>query len=237
VINRKDLEKRAVDLGADYFGVADLAPVRQAMREQSGTRLDAFPTAISIGIALPNVIVDKIKDQNDLAARMNYGHHSYTVINQRLDFVASLLASHIQKSGYSVYPVPASQTVDAERSLSVFSHKIAAHLSGLGWIGKSCMLITSRNGPRVRWASILTDVPLEATGEKTQEKCGNCTACIKICPAEAYSGRPFVETEHRDMRLNPQKCLDYTSELRNSTGNGNCGLCLYVCPHGRTNRK
>jgi hypothetical protein len=63
----------------------------------------------------------------------------------------------------------------------VRAHKLAAHLAGLGWIGKSCLLLTEQFGPRVRFVSVLTDAPLEA-GSPLDKPCGKCQVCIDACP-------------------------------------------------------
>ena len=41
------------------------------------------------------------------------------------------------------------------------SHKLVAHLAGLGRIGRSCLLLTPGAGPRVRLATVLTNAPLD----------------------------------------------------------------------------
>ena len=87
-----------------------------------------------------------------------------------------------------------------DRQLGFFSHKLAAHLAGLGWIGKSCLLVTLEVGPRVRWASVLTDAPLMA-GEPLEERCGECRGCVEVCPAGAFSGRSFFFDEPRAARF------------------------------------
>jgi len=78
------------------------------------------------------------------------------------------LESHGSKS----FPVPASQIIDEEKLLGVFSNKMAAHLAGLGWIGKSCLLVTPEAGPRARWATVLTQAALEKTGDAMEERGG-----------------------------------------------------------------
>jgi epoxyqueuosine reductase QueG len=154
-------------------------------------------------------------------------------MNQRLDLIASSLSSVLQRDGHRAFPVPASQTVDDERICAVFSHKMAAHLAGLGWIGKSCLLITSEVGPRVRWATVLTDAPLKATGEPMEERCGSCVQCVEICPVEAFTGQPFRENEPREARYDASKCDRYFSKMEAQGEVPVCGLCLYICPQGR----
>ena len=224
---------RAEGIGADFFGVADLSPAYEAILEQGGPVIAEFPRAISIGIVLPHAIVDQLPQRADRAVAMTYRHHAYDVVNQRLDHIASQLSSVLQREGYSALPVPASQTVDEERLCGIFSHKMTAHLAGLGWIGKSCLLVTPEVGPRVRWATVLTDAPLKATGEPMEVRCGKCQQCVEICPAQAFTGQPFREGEPREVRFAAHKCREYRAEMEEATGLRTCGLCLYVCPHGR----
>jgi epoxyqueuosine reductase len=127
--------------------------------------------------------------------------------------------------------------VDEERLCGLFSHKLAAHLAGLGWIGKSCLLVTPEAGPRVRWATLLTDAPLRVTGEPMEERCGGCQQCVDICPAQAFSGEPFREQEPRNVRFAARKCREYQNRLAEAMGVSTCGMCLYFCPHGRSTGK
>lgn len=111
-----------------------------------------------------------------------------------------------------------------------------AHLAGLGGIGKSCLLITPKAGPRVRWVTVRTDSPLQPTGQPLEERCGDCQKRVEICPVGASSGRPFREDEPRETRYDARKCENYFKDLEKKTGLGVCGLCLYVCPFGRWKR-
>ena len=126
-----------------------------------------------------------------------------------------------------------SRSVDERRLCGVFSNKLAAHMAGLGWIGKSCLLVTPEAGPRVRWATVLTDAPLEATGRPMDDRCGDCEACVEICPAGAFTGRPFREEEPREARFIAHRCKAYFRRMEETRDPAVCGLCLYVCPHGR----
>ncbi len=234
--SRDELERRlhdqALTLGADYFGVADLAPAQALVEEQGGEMIAQFPRAISIGVVMPFAIVDQIPRHREKAVALAYRSHSYDMLNFRLDQIASRLASRLQQEGYRAFPVQASQTVNAERLYGLFSHKLAAHLAGLGWIGKSCLLVTPEAGPRVRWASILTDAPL-ATGEPLAERCGTCQVCVEACPSQAFTGRNFRADEPREARFDVFKCDGYFNQREEQTGVRVCGMCVYSCPHGR----
>ncbi|MBE0697687.1 MAG: epoxyqueuosine reductase [Anaerolineaceae bacterium] len=230
-LTQKILEYAAL-LEADFSGVADLALAYQAILEQGGPVVAGYSKAVSLGITLMDTIVDQLPRRAERAVAVSYRHHAYDVVNARLDEMASRMASYLYSQGYAALPVPASKRVDDERICSFFSHKMAAHLAGLGWIGKSCLLITPQAGPRVRWITVLTDAPLQATGEPMAERCGECSACVKICPVEAFSDRAFDPQEPREARFDARKCDLYMQELEKK-GPPVCGMCLYVCPYGR----
>ncbi len=217
----------------DYLGIADLSKAHTAVLEQGGSFIASFPVSISIGISLLDSIVDLLPQRDERAVRVSYRHHAYDIVNLRLDIAASIISDHLQQSGFRALPIPASKRVDDERICASFSHKLGAHLAGLGWIGKSCLLITPECGPRVRWATILTDAPLEPVGKMQQEKCGDCRKCIDICPINASTGRPFRTDEPREARYDARNCEKYFNSMEQENEIAVCGLCLYVCPYGR----
>lgn len=229
----RELKELADSLGIDYLGVADTAPAVEAIREQGGEMVAGFPRAISIGIILPHSVVNRLPDRRERDVAINYLHHAYDVINARLDQATSRLAALLQRHGYRALPIPAKEHHDDERLCASFSHKMGAHLAGLGWIGKSCLLVTPEVGPRVRWSTVLADASLEPTGEPLDERCGKCRECVEICPVGAFTGRPFNEREPRDVRYDAHACRKYFIELEEAGGLPVCGLCLYVCPFGR----
>ncbi|MFA6506736.1 MAG: 4Fe-4S double cluster binding domain-containing protein, partial [Treponemataceae bacterium] len=113
------------------------------------------------------------------------------------------------------------------------SHKMIAHIAGLGWIGKSCLLVTDQHGPRVRFVSVLTNAPLRSIDAPPEQKCGDCTECVRVCPAQAIKGKNYRAGEEREERFDFLKCQKYFDELKGRDKWAVCGMCLYVCPHGR----
>jgi len=227
------LPARARALGADYYGVADLSGARDFVLAQGGERVARFPRAVVMGIGLLDELVDMLADRQDAVGARLYRHHSYDVVNQALDQIALQVANTIQREGYRALPIPASKRASDELIAGVFSQKLAAHLAGLGWIGKSYLLVTPDHGPRVRWIAVLTDAPLAPTGTPMESRCGKCTVCVDICPVHAFTGRPFREDEPREARFDAALCDRYFKELEAGSGPVVCGLCLYVCPFGR----
>ena len=229
----KQIEELAKQQGITYVGVADLSGVKSTVWEQGGDIVAGYPYSISLGIPLIKSIIDQLPNCDQRVVALNYRLHAYDVINRRLDMIASIISSFIQNEGYKVLPIPAAERVDDKRICASFSHKLGARLAGLGWIGKSCLLVTPEHGPRVRWTSILTDAPLEPTGEPMEEKCGECDQCVKICPVNAFTGINFQSNQPREARYIARSCEKYFDEMKVNGKIAVCGMCLYICPYGR----
>ena len=234
-----ELRKEALAAGAAYLGVADLSLTQQGVTTPYEGRLASeYPFAVSIGVPLSTSVVDRIGDHSDIFAIRNYWFHVYQVISPLIDQISGRLSSILTSGGYAAMPVPATQTLDEEGLYGIFSNKMAASLAGLGWIGKNCLLITADRGPRVRWGTILTNAPLEA-GQPIEPRCGKCTECVEACPVGAFTGRDFIPSEGREMRMLASKCNEFLIEQRKNIGSRVCGKCVYICPWGfsRANRE
>ncbi len=227
------LRAEALSLGVNFFGVADLSSAQEFIAEQGGEMIAQFPRAVSVGLTMPFAIVDQLPRHREKAVAMAYRSHSYDVLNRRLDDIASALAGTLQREGYRAFPVLSSQTVDEKNLRGLVSHKLAAHLAGLGWIGKSCLLVTPEVGPRVRWETVLTDAPLVSAGEPMEVRCGKCRECVDACPPQAFTGRNFAESEPREVRFDVFKCRNYQREREKEVGVSVCGMCVFVCPYGQ----
>jgi epoxyqueuosine reductase len=223
-----ELKAFAEGRGADLFGVADLTAVHHYMTSQGLTAAHTFPRAVSIGMSLNDGIVDGHSPQERRHESL-YWHHVYNVVTPALDFLAYDVSRRLTARGFQAFPVPGSTPYDFDRLMGLFPHKLAAHLAGLGWIGKSCLLVTKAFGPRVRFVSILTDAPLPA-GTPLDKPCGKCHACVDACPVQAFTGVEFHPEEGRDVRFDVRKCSEYRRDH-------SCGLCVSSCPQGKRPRK
>jgi len=232
---QEELRNLARKLDIDLFGVADLTAARDLIRSQGGEHIGRFPRAVSVGMRLLDTIVDELFRHEEPSVIHTY-RWLYNSINANLDRAALLITKRIQEAGFRAYPIPASQTVNPRRLEGAFSHKLAAHLAGLGWIGKSCLLVTPDNGPRVRLATVLTEAPMKP-GAPLLNGCGECRRCVDICPVKAFTGVPFNPSEPRDVRFRAHLCSDYMERRARLLGEGLCGLCVYVCPYGANRAK
>jgi epoxyqueuosine reductase QueG len=200
--------------------------------------LARFRYGLALARKLDDCIIDRITegptgDYADLYAAVN------SELNDKVSLIAAMLTAH----GIESLAVPATVD-DSELDDSYFetlrykiSHKMTATRAGLGWIGKTDLLITHRFGPRVRLATVLTSEPVYAPGEPIAEsQCGACLVCVNACPASAATGLAWAAGIDRDRFYNAYICRDYCrmiSKERLDTVISLCGLCIAVCPKGR----
>ncbi len=241
-LDAKDLTARvtriAQQLGAYRVGIASLEDdaVSAAVRAQGDEELAAFPRAVSIAFRLQDTVVDRLPGEHTVPlVAKTYGFHIYTVVNGLLDQAATLVAAALQDAGRAAMSIPTSLTVDAAGYRGPLSHKLVARMAGLGWIGRSCLLVTPEAGPRVRLVTVLTDAPLAPDAPLARD-CGACTLCVDACPARAFTGRPFDPTEPIESRMDVAACRRYREEAKRESGTEICGVCVAVCPHGRRGR-
>ena len=152
----EELKDRIMGLGANLVGVADTEPLRQLDTYPTGL-LEPFRRAVSIGVALPRAVFQQIVD-HPTATYCSV----YRTANRFLDQMAFVTANVLERDGFNSLPVPASQTVDLANLCGAISHKAVGRMAGLGWQGKSLLLVNPEYGPRIRLATVLTDAPLAA---------------------------------------------------------------------------
>ena len=109
--------------------------------------------------------------------------------------------------------------------------KAVAAQSGLGWQGKHTNLVSREFGSWLFLGEIFTTLEIEPD-EPVKDSCGNCQACLEICPTKAIPA-PY--------QLNASRCISYLTieykghipvEFRKPMGNRiyGCDDCLAVCP-------
>ncbi len=111
-------------------------------------------------------------------------------------------------------------------------HKTVATRAGLGWIGKSALLITEQLGAAFRLTSVLTDAVFETPPPVNISRCGEFVACVQVCPGQAILDRNWQAGMSRDSYYSAARChqiaTGYAAALRiDSTI---CGICIAVCP-------
>jgi epoxyqueuosine reductase len=228
------LIERRLDPSVYDFGFADLTGLLPE-------KYAACTHGISIIRGLDDTVIDAIADGPTEA----YLEH-YNRVNAELNALVQLIAADISDGTRVILPVKAtleehelSETYIRTLTYDI-SHKMIATRSGLGWIGKTDLLVSRRFGPRARLASILTDMPLEPLASPIDEsRCGSCSLCVDACPAGAASGDPWSAGIHRDRYFNAFKCRDYCRAISKDRLNraiSLCGKCVHICPKGRVRK-
>ncbi len=216
----------------DYIGFADIESYQNELIEFGGNIVKGYKSGISIGIVIPDSIVDFLPERDDINVSCEYEIHGYDVLNQRLNLIASTLSSYLNQKGFRTLPIAVANRTDEIKAIPTVSHKMIAHIAGLGWIGKNCLLITKEHGPRVRFISVLTNAPFATNDNPLEQQCNDCVECVEICPVEAFTGKNYVLGEAREARFDFIRCRNYFKELEESRRYAVCGMCLYACPYG-----
>ena len=113
------------------------------------------------------------------------------------------------------------------------SQKAVAVLAGLGWIGKSSLLVTPADGPRVRLATLFTDAPIKVDQAFSENRCHECRICEIACPADAITGETIRVRGWEGFRIERERCETFVARNQNSLGRKEfCGICLKECPVG-----
>ncbi len=154
-------------------------------------------------------------------ARYTLGRDYHKLMRRRLAQLAERIAGEAGGGRYRAF-------VDSAPVLE----RAIAERAGLGWIAKNTMLINERAGSWFFLGEIYTDLPLTTSVPQQSKHCGSCTACLEVCPTDAFVG-PF--------QLDARRCISYLTiehhgsipePLRAPMGNRvfGCDDCQLVCP-------
>jgi len=180
-------------------------------------RMDYFPPASTDAAMLLN------HPQRAYISRYALGRDYHKLLRQRLEKLAQQLQADIGAFGYRVFT----------DSAPVLEKPIALK-AGLGWMGKHTNILSREAGSWFFLGEIYTDLPLPETGQVSGH-CGQCTACIDVCPTQAILA-PYV--------LDARRCISYLTiehqgsipvALRPLLGNRiyGCDDCQLICPWNR----
>lgn len=220
-----------VNAGAGAAGIADLTAAGKAIQLHAEPRLARFEYAISFIVPFPRSVIEEL-----LEGPSHTYLHYYRAVNTLIDDLSLRLSAMLEVRGYEAFPVPSSQRTGAQCLSSIFPHRIAAYLAGMGWIGKSGCLVNETFGPRIRLGTVLTNAPLPPD-KPLAARCGKCSSCKEACPAQAIEGVSFTPDTPLTVRLKPELCDQYQNQVRDRFGKRVCGLCLAACPYGKPNLK
>lgn len=241
---RDRLEEIAIDYGCAGFGVTAADPFEGLAAVMEGRRKAGLASTLAFTYRDPAVASD-VRQSFPWAERLvtvGYAYQpdagtadadgavlriarfadgdAYVGLRAALDALGTHLAEH----GHRV-------EVLADDSRLV--DRAAAVRAGVGWWGKSSMVLVPGAGPWVLIGSVVTDAPL-GLDTSSDRSCGPCVACIPACPTNAIIADGVVDVRRCLAHLLQAAGL-IPIELRAAVGDRlyGCDDCLTACPPGK----
>jgi epoxyqueuosine reductase QueG len=217
------IESQLLEAGASLVGFADVSRLPAAARGE-------MQSAISIAVALDASIIGEISD----GPTQRY-YHEYVRVNELLARLCASTVEYIEKLGHNAKATVPTIRIEGSAMNALATplpHKTVATRAGLGWIGKSALLITREYGPAVRLGTALTDAPLDAGDPVDDSHCGHCTKCVDRCPAKAIVGENWQKGSERQSIYDAHACCAMAMSLagQKDIRVTICGICINACP-------
>lgn len=253
---KKSLQEKALHLGFVDIGVIELPTMRDeisylkemirhhyhgtmsylernhSIREEPRKILDGAKRAI-VTLTPYRGALKELKESGSTTplsrskiASFALGEDYHTTIKDRLHTLASSIEQISDKMSYRVFT----------DSAPIFEKSLAER-AGLGFIGKSGMLISPKHGIFTLIGIIITTAQLPiVVNSNSTPLCGSCRRCIDACPTAALIA-PY--------RMDATKCISYKTiedkELykyrKGDIGFQNmifgCDICIEACPWSR----
>jgi epoxyqueuosine reductase QueG len=194
--------------GVDVWGIADLDSMRDIpCGVPSGKRqiFSDFHRAVILGA-----------QYGKLGDKASGSESSFFLEKAAYDIQSRLIVEE-KKAALMIHT---DDEFDARKRMGLLSLKALAKAAGLGWQGRSLLIVSPEYGPLHRLAAVLTDMPLPSSSW-IPNRCGECRVCVDRCPAKALTHVAFKDhPESREDVLDIQKCL----------GDHSCTVCITTCP-------
>lgn len=205
-----------------YYGDMQWLPDTAERRSSPDAMWSESKSAIILGLnygPVINPLSRLARTQTGVISVYALGHDYHDLIKKKLKRIARWLAE-AQGCQVKVF-------VDT----APLMEKPLAQQAGLGWQGKHTNLVSRAHGSWMFLGAILSDLELSPDAPET-DHCGNCRACLDICPTNAFPA-PY--------QLDARRCISYLTiehkghidrALRPDMGNRifGCDDCLAVCP-------
>ena len=211
--------------GADQVGVTHLEPyhVYSHVGRGAGVYGESIPVEGRYAIAFT------VEMDSEMVRTAPYPPTSMETGKQYVEAgrIAVQLAAAIRALGH-----PARAHIDGNYRVIA---PLVARDAGLGEIGRMTILMTPRQGPRVRLGVVTTDLELVPSERRPDlallDFCNICEKCARSCPSQSipYGPRQEVDGATR-WKLNPDTCFRYWN-----TSGTDCARCMAVCPFAHPN--
>lgn len=161
-------------------------------------------------------------------SRYALGRDYHKLIRKRLATLGKKIAAYINNTPTIAKQLNQRPFVDSAPVLE----KAFAEKAGLGWIGKNTLVLHQEAGSWFFLGELITNIPLPISQQTVENQCGDCSACLKVCPTDAFVA-PY--------QLDAKRCISYLTielknaipeEFREAIGNRvfGCDDCQLICP-------
>lgn len=154
------------------------------------------------------------------------GRDYHKVLRSRLDKLAQQIDQYLQAQG--------THEVLQHRAFTDSAPVLEAELatrSGLGWRGKHSLVLHREAGSMFFLGEIYLNLALPVSAPVTAH-CGQCTACIDVCPTQAIVAPGVVDARRCISYLTIEHAGPIPEDLRPLMGNHiyGCDDCQLICP-------
>ena len=223
------LRAYAVENEMDYFGVAPVERLNNLPEHFRPT--DLFPEAscvIVMGMKILNGAMQAHRaafsgKREQFPVFTQFG---FNKVNELLNIAALKIVRRIEKQyGGVAMPMPSGEPHNEELWMGTISNRYAALCAGLGEMTWSGLVATPKDGPRVRWVCVVTDLELDPSPLYSGPRLCTypaCRICVECCPTQALSGQEKIrvkigEFETVYAKRNKPRCRCATSGLVKGT--------------------
>lgn len=168
-------------------------------------------------------------------SRYALGRDYHKVIRKRLAKLANKIEDYVSSTLESSTLDTHNTTMLSQRAFvdsAPVLERPLAEKAGLGWVGKHTLLINKHEGSWFFLGELITNIPLLVNTQIEKNHCGDCSACLKVCPTDAFP-KPY--------ELDARRCISYLTienkgpipeEFRSAMGNRvfGCDDCQAICP-------
>ncbi len=238
------LERVARRTGADGFGVCDAAPFADVRAEMSRRMDEGSHAGLHFTYGDPATATD-VRRSFPWAQRMVVLASTYVTASGSPGPAAEgtgriarfATVDHYRGLRTALDAVVASLESAGHRAVALSDDnrlvdRAAAVRAGVGWWGRSTLVLAPGHGPWLLLGSVVTDAPLAPTPPMKRD-CGSCDACIPACPTGAIVA-PGVLDARRCLARWAQAPGVIPVDMRAPMGDRvyGCDECLSACPPG-----
>ena len=228
-----DIKKYAQSLGTDIYGVASAEEYQKRFPEKTSPErfVEGARSIIVIGLSfststMGSVLTPELAALEErkeeamtnsgppLGAERYFLGEENNMLIREISFMAYQIAKKLETEGYDAFYMPPFK-FDPRFKTAPFYITPAMYLAGVGTMGLNCCILTPEYGPNVLADVIITNKTMSAGEPRGKYLCRSCRRCVKSCPVDAIDGKGWK---------NVDLCASY----------GCCGVCLAVCPTGRS---